>query len=98
MVLAVSGEAIGVFLRDRVRDVLLELHEQEQDQATQVQAQPLAPELSDQEPDVSGLPEPAEVDDEPATNVQAFAPIASGSTATSATARRASMPSSRAEP
>jgi chromosome segregation ATPase len=91
MVLAVSGEEVSVFLRDQVRDALKAYYEQMQAQALQalahpqVQAQPpqdLQPEPNYQELNGSGFPDDADAYDdaydEPATNVQEFAPVASG--------------------
>jgi hypothetical protein len=76
MVLAVSGDAACAFLRDRVRDALQPHYQQMHVQLpAQEQPEPNYGELN-QVPDVAD--EDEDVYDEPATNVQDFAPVATG--------------------
>jgi DNA repair exonuclease SbcCD ATPase subunit len=86
MVLAVSGEAVSAFLRERVREALKAYYEQWMAQAPQQQAQARPAQAPQPEPDyhelnVSAAPDDAAAYDEgyeESTKVQAFTPVATG--------------------
>jgi len=84
MVLAVSGEAVSAFLRERVREALKAYYEQWMAQAPPQQAEPAQapqPEPDYHELNVSTAPDDADAYDEgyeESTKVQAFTPVATG--------------------